>query len=293
MYRLVYGILYLVSRLPLPVLYLFSDFVWAVLYYGIGYRKKVVRYNLSVAFPQKTKAERKQIARKFYRNFTDSFIESIKALSASPAFIQKHFTGDFSVFEDLYKKGVQKVQLHSGHNFNWEYGNLSLPLKTPYLFLGVYMPISNKTLDRVFYRLRIRTGAQLLSATNIRSEILPYRNERYVLALIADQNPAEPRNAFWVNFFNRPTPFLRAPENGARRGNIPVVFCYFRKEKRGHYRIFFHLAEERPSTTNVGELTKQYAAFLQNAIEQQPDNYLWSHRRWKWKWKEEYGKLIE
>ena len=292
MYRLVFGILYLVSLLPLPVLYLFSDLVWAVLYYGIGYRKSVVRYNLSVAFPHKTEKEKEQIARKFYRNFTDSFIESVKALSAPPGFIREHFTGDFSVFEELYKKGVQKVQLHSGHNFNWEYGNLSLPLETPYLFLGVYMPISSKILDRVFYRLRVRTGARLLSATNIRSEILPYRNERYVLALIADQNPAEPRNAFWVNFFNRPTPFLKAPESGARRGNSPVVFCYFRKEKRGYYRIVFQLAEETPSTTKAGELTKQYAAFLQSAIERQPDNYLWSHRRWKWDWKEEYGKVI-
>lgn len=293
MYYLVYGLLYLLSLLPLRVLYLFSDLVCALLYYAIGYRRKVVRYNLSVAFPAKTEGERKAIAKKFYRSFTDSFIESVKALSASPHFIRTHFTGDFSLFEDLYKKGVQKVQLHSGHNFNWEYGNLRLPLQLPYLFLGVYMPISSRVLDRVFYKLRARTGARLLSATNIRSELLPYRNERYVLALIADQNPAEPRNAFWVNFFNRPTPFLRAPENGARRGNVPVVFCSFQKERRGYYRIFFHLAEKTPAATKVGELTKKYAAFLQSAIEQQPENYLWSHRRWKWNWKEEYGKVIE
>ncbi|HVF97657.1 MAG TPA: lysophospholipid acyltransferase family protein [Flavisolibacter sp.] len=291
MYYVVYGLLYLLSLLPLGVLYLFSDLAFLVIYYLIGYRKKVVHYNLSIAFPAKSDAERAVIAKKFYLNFTDSFIETIKAISASPGFIKKHFTGDFSVFDELYKKGVKKVQLHSGHNFNWEFGNLSLPLHFQYTFLGVYMPITNKTFDKVFYKLRSKTGAKLLSAPHIRSELLPYRNDTYVLALIADQNPSNPQNAFWVPFFNRPTPFLRAPENGARRGNTPVVFCFFRKERRGYYRIFFHLAAENPATTTVGELTKAYAAFLQKAIEQQPDNWLWSHRRWKWEWKEEYGKL--
>lgn len=293
MYHVVYGVLYLFSLLPLRLLYLFSDLAYILVYYIIGYRKKVVRYNLSIAFPNKTEEERKGIEKKFYRNFIDSFIETIKALSASPDFIRRRFYGDYSVFEKLAEKGVQKVQMHSGHNFNWEYANLSFPLHSVYPMLTVYMPITSSLFDRIFYRIRTRTGAKLISATNIRSEILPFRNEKYALALLADQNPGEPRNAFWVKFFNRPTPFVRAPESGARRGNIPVVFSYFQKEKRGHYRIHFHLATETPSATKVGELTKQYALYLQQAIEKQPENWLWSHRRWKWEWKEEYGKVVE
>ncbi|HEX8316528.1 MAG TPA: lysophospholipid acyltransferase family protein [Flavisolibacter sp.] len=292
MYYLVYGPLYLLSLLPLRILYLFSDVAYFFVYYVIGYRKEVVYHNLSIAFPNKTEAGRKKIAKRFYRNFADSFIETIKAFTASHQFIRERFTGDFSVFEDLYKKGVQKVQLHSGHNFNWEYANLGIPLHLVYPLLTVYMPISNKTFEGIFYKMRAKTGAKLLSALNIRSEILPYRNEKYVLALVADQNPGDPRNAFWVNFFGRPTPFVRAPENGARRGNIPVVFCYFKKVKRGYYQIYFQLGEENPSTTKVGELTKRYADFLQWSIEQQPENWLWSHRRWKWEWKEEYGRVL-
>lgn len=293
MYYLVYGPLYLLSLLPLRVLYLLSDFAYFVIYYVIGYRKKVVRYNLSVAFPNKDDEERRRIEKKFYKNFTDSFIETVKAFSASPQFIKKHFAGDFSVFDELDKKGVQKVQLHSGHNFNWEYGNLRVALHPAYTMLTVYMPITSEVFNRMFYKMRSKTGAKLLSATNIRAEILPHRHEKYVLALVADQNPGHPKSAYWVNFFGRPTPFVKAPESGARRGNIPVVFCYFRKERRGYYTIHFHLAEDQPSTTPVGELTKKYAAFLQKAIEDQPDNWLWSHRRWKWHWKEEYGKVIE
>jgi KDO2-lipid IV(A) lauroyltransferase len=293
MYHLVYGALYLLSLLPLRLLYMFSDLAYVLVYYIIGYRKDVVRHNLAIAFPAKTEAERTAIAKKFYHNFTDSFIETIKAFSASPQFIKKHFTGDFSVFDELFKEGVQKVQLHSGHNFNWEYANLGIPLQLPYFLLTVYMPITNKLFDRMFYRMRSKTGAKLLSATNIRSEILPHRHEKYVLALVADQNPGHPKSAYWVNFFGRPTPFVKAPESGARRGNIPVVFCSFQKEKRGYYRISFRLAEKEPSATAVGDLTKRYAAFLQDAIQRQPENWLWSHRRWKWDWKEEYGKVID
>ena len=104
------------------------------------------------------------------------------------------------------------MQVHSGHNFNWEYANLSIPLNIPYALLTVYMPISNQWFDKIFYRMRAKTGAKLISAINIRNELLPHRNEKYALALVADQNPGDARNAFWVNFFNRPTPFVRAPE---------------------------------------------------------------------------------
>lgn len=292
MYYVIYVPLYLLSLLPLRLLYLLSDLAYILIYYVIGYRKKVVHYNLSIAFPKKSDRERKTIAKKFYKGFTDNFIETIKAFSAGDSFIRKHFTGDFSVFDYLYNKGLQKVQLHSGHNFNWEYANLSIPLHLVYPLLTVYMPITNKMFDRMFYKMRVKTGAKLLSAINLRSEILPHRNEKYVIALVADQNPGDPRNAFWINFFNRPTPFLRAPESGARRGNIPVVFCYFTREKRGYYKIHFWLADENPAATKVGELTKKYVDFLQLSIDKQPENWLWSHRRWKWDWKEEYGKII-
>lgn len=249
-------------------------------------------YNLSIAFPQKSENERKIIAKKFYKNFTDSFIETIKLFSADASFIKKHFTGDFSVFDTLYEKGVHKVQLHSGHFFNWEYANVSIPLHLNYKLITVYMPLTNKTLDKIFMKVRVKTGAILLPATDMRNAMIPYRNERAVIALVADQNAGVPQNAFWLNFFNKPAPFVKGPENGARRSSVPVVFCYFSKWKRGYYTIHFHLASENPASTQHGELTKQYVAYLKEAICRQPDMWLWSHRRWKYDWQPEYGKII-
>ena len=73
MYYLIYGPIYLLSLLPLRVLYMLADFVYVVLYYLVGYRKKVVMKNLEIAFPEKTGAERIRIAKNFYKNFISVF----------------------------------------------------------------------------------------------------------------------------------------------------------------------------------------------------------------------------
>lgn len=290
-YYVVYGLLYLLSLLPLRVLFLFSDFAYIILYYIVGYRKKVVHYNLSIAFPDKPESERKEIAKRFYKNFTDNFIETIKLLSADVAYINEHFTGDYSIFEQLYQQG-RKSQVHLGHNFNWEMANVAVAANISQQLLTLYMPIESKIFDRLFLKLRSVTGVVMLPATKIRSAILPWRNTQYSLALVADQSPAEPTNAYWVSFFGRPTAFLRAPENGARVGNLPVIFSSFIKTKRGHYHGFFELAEDSPASLPKGELTKRYAQYLEAFIRKHPDMYLWSHRRWKLVWKEEYGAPI-
>jgi KDO2-lipid IV(A) lauroyltransferase len=119
MYYIVYGSLYVFSLLPLRILYLFSDFAFFLMYYVFGYRKKIVMDNLRHAFPEKNEKERKDIARKFYRNLTDTFLESIKLISISKRGIQKHIDADLSVIERLHREG-RKCQEHLGHNFNWE-----------------------------------------------------------------------------------------------------------------------------------------------------------------------------
>lgn len=291
MYYVVYGLLYVFSLLPLRVLFVFSDLAYIILYHLINYRKKVVQYNLSVAFPDKSEEERIAIAKKFYRNLADSFIETIKLISADSTFVNKHFEADYSVFEQVFRSG-KKSHIHSGHNFNWEFANLALASNIPQKLLTVYMPIENKIMNRLFLAIRAKTGAALLPATNIRTSILPWRKEQYALGLVADQKPAWPDNAYWINFFGRPTAFVRAPENGARTANLPVIFSHFTKTKRGFYRGYFSLAEENPATLEKGALTVKYVRYLEQVIKDHPDMWLWSHRRWKWDWKPAYGAII-
>jgi KDO2-lipid IV(A) lauroyltransferase len=248
--------------------------------------------NLLRAFPEKTEEERKKIARKFYRNFTDNFIEFIKLLSASPAFIDKHFTGDYSLLHKLYEEG-KRSQVLLAHCFNWELACVAIARQVRQLLLVVYMPIGSKLLNRLFIKIRSGTGAVLLPATDMKNSLIPYRNKLYMLGLVADQNPGYPNKAYWLNFFGKPTPFVKGPESGARKGNTPVLFCKFIKEKRGYYKIIFEMGEENPALLAEGEMTKKYVAYLSKFICEHPEMWLWSHRRWKWDWKPEYGPIIK
>jgi KDO2-lipid IV(A) lauroyltransferase len=291
MYYIIYGALYILSLLPLRVLYLLSSFAYFIIYHVASYRKRVVMQNLQLAFPEKTDEERTLIAKKFYKNFCDTFIETIKLVSAGKNFIEKHFTADYAVFEKLYAAG-KKCQIHTGHNFNWEIANLSMAANIPFDFLGVYMPIENKAVDRLFKKFRTKTGTILLPATDMRTAILPWRNKQYALGLIADQSAGNLHKAYWVPFFGKPAPFVRGPESGARLGNIPVVFGHFTKKKRGYYQGHYFLAEENPRQLPDGELTRKYIRYLEEVVREHPEMWLWSHRRWKHEWHPDYKPII-
>jgi KDO2-lipid IV(A) lauroyltransferase len=290
MYYIVYGLLYLLSLLPLPVLYVISDAFYIIIYYFIGYRKNVVMANLSIAFPAKTEAEKKRIAKKFYHNFIDNFVEAIKMISAGDKFILKRFQGNFEVVNEIYKTG-KSCHLLLGHTFNWEWGNHAAGLQLDYKFLVVYMPIANKIIDRIFYKLRTRGKTVLLSAHQMRRDMMEHRNSQYALALAADQNPGGPDKAYWLNFFGQPSPFVTGPEKGARAGGLPVVFCYIKKPRRGYYDLEFTLGTENAAELEPGELTTMFVRYLESVIRKQPDMWLWSHKRWKHRWKDEYKKL--
>jgi len=288
MYYLLYGPLYLLSLLPMRALYILADGIYGLLYYGFGYRKDVVMSNLLIAFPDKTQAERTRIAKKFYRNFIDSFVEVIKLISASEAFLQKRFTIDADILKELHDSG-KSCQIHLGHTFNWEWGQLVLTKLTRYKILVVYMPISNANFERLFYKLRTRSGNAFLPATDMKKAICPYLDKQYLMALVADQNPGNPARSYWLNFFGRPTPFVSGPEKGAQSSGLPVVFACIEKPRRGHYHATLKLGCKDASALPEGELTRNYVHYLETVIRRNPDMWLWSHRRWKHAWKEEYA----
>ncbi|MEK0422248.1 MAG: hypothetical protein RLZ95_158 [Bacteroidota bacterium] len=282
MYFVVYSLLYLVSLLPWRVLYFFSDFVAFFLKHVIQYRVNVVHQNIAIAFPQKSEKERRQIANSFYQQFTDSFIETIKLLSISDKTFQKRFTSNVEVLNDLYATG-QSVQIMAGHFFNWEYANWGVAKYGKYPFIAVYMPLSNKAFNKLIYDLRARYGSILIPATNFRTQFHKYANEGpYAMALAADQNPGNPLQAYWVNFFGRLTPFVKGPEKGAKLNNTAQVFVHFYRTKRGYYHSEYEVMTTSPNYFKDGQLTALYVKVLEDKIKLNPSNYLWSHRRWKY-----------
>lgn len=289
MYYVVYGLLYLLSLLPMWLLYGLSDGIAFLLYAVIRYRRGVVLSNLAIAFPDRSEAERLRLARRFYRNFTDNFIETIKLLSAGPRFLQKRFTLDNPELLDYFYDQGRKLQLHLGHCFNWEIANAAMPPHTRYVFLVAYMPVENRIFERLFKHLRGKTGSVLLPATRMNKAIIPFRHQQYMLVLVADQAPSGVENSYWLNFFDRPTAFIRGPERGARIADIPAVFVRFYKPRRGYYRAELITIAEHPRDLPEGELTRRFARLLEDAIRKQPDGWLWSHKRFKFAWNESFA----
>ena len=150
MYYIIYPLIYLFSLLPFFILYGLSDLIAFILYYVIRYRRAIVNNNLKIAFPEKTDAEREKIAKRFYRYFIDTMIESIKLISLSKKELQRRNTGTYDLINGLLAKG-KSINILGGHQFNWEIGSLLYSCHINIPMTAIYMPISNKVVNKIFY----------------------------------------------------------------------------------------------------------------------------------------------
>lgn len=280
MYYILYPFFYLLSLLPWRILYAISNGLYFIVYYLIGYRKEVVFKNLQIAFPEKTDEERLKIAKEFYKNFVDTFIETIKLITVTDKDIEKRCLFDATVLNKL-QKTQQNIQFHTGHFFNWEFVNLIVAKKFIGKFIGVYMPLSNKAIDKIVYNMRSKYNTVLVSATEFKNNFHNYNKEPYALGLAIDQKPGNIKNAVWTNFFGKMTPFYTGPEKGAVRMNTAVILVNFYRIKRGFYKIDYEILTTNPRELPNGFITKKSIEYIEDCIKQRPANYLWSHRRWK------------
>lgn len=283
MYYFYYSLLFLLSLLPDRLLYLIGDGFYLFVYYIVGYRKKVVFSNLLIAFPDKTPDERTRIAKEFYHQFINTMIETILLISMSNRRFDKRVTSNAEVLNKYINSG-KNVQLHTAHFFNWEMINLGVARKSLFPFVGIYMSFTNKSFDRIMFQMRKRFNTILIPASHFKDRFHEYVKGKYALGLVADQNPARIDKAYWLSFFNKITAFTSGPERGARANDTVVIFISIQQPKRGFYYLHYELITETPRLLPEGELTKIYVAKLEEAIRNNPSNYLWSHRRWKWEY---------
>ncbi|RYG31899.1 MAG: lipid A biosynthesis acyltransferase, partial [Chitinophagaceae bacterium] len=180
MYPIVYGIFYLISLLPLFVLYGIADFAFFILYYVLGYRTKVVMANLETAFPEKTIEERKTIARAFYRNLTQTFVETLKMLSISGKAFDKMYSLDLSAVNNLIDHG-KRIQVHSGHQMNWEMANLAFAKNAGSRWVAIYLRQKSEVMDKLLLRIRSRFGGTFISAQGFQNDFKKLTDSQYML----------------------------------------------------------------------------------------------------------------
>ena len=283
-YYIFYGAIWLITLLPLKVLYIFSDILYIPLYYFLSYRKKVVCGNLRNAFPWKSEQDIRSIRKKFYKHLADLFIESFKLVHLSKSELMKRFTvSNLELLERLKKENRDTIAI-LGHYNNWEW-LAALPLYTDYKAISIYKPLQNKYFNGFINGLRSKHGMGLTPMSNIMREIIQNRRDKIntVSAFLTDQTPVRSEIKYWTTFLNQDTPVYLGPEKVASKFDMAIVFFHIQKIKRGYYNLNIELMFEHTAGLREYEITEAHVKKLEEIITDKPEYWIWSHRRWKHK----------
>jgi KDO2-lipid IV(A) lauroyltransferase len=280
---LYYILLKPISLLPHRVLYGVSNFFFVVIYYLVGYRKKVVFKNLQNSFPEKSKAELKDIMKKFYKHFCDLVMESVKNFSISKASAERRMlTVDEEVMNRYAEKG-QSVLLCGGHYANWEFWAVAGPLPLKHNVVALYKKLRNDYFDKKMQESRGKFGLRLVRTLDT-GELFKNEHDKNIAVVFGfDQSPANPKKCVWVTFLGQETGALYGAEKYAKDYNLPIIYAEQNKLSRGHYQIRYELLTENPREFANGEITQLLHTRLEQDIRKAPEYWLWSHKRWKHK----------
>lgn len=271
-------LLWLVSIVPLKVLYIKS----LILSNFFFYRNHIIKSNIDNAFNNSNIDHKKQIIKGFRRYFLNLICEIIKMISVNNSFYNNRITIKNIEILDQYYDRNQTIVLMMGHHNNWEWAGQIISIKSKQKFVSVYKKLSSSFFDYLMINLRKKNGADVIEMNDIIKHIYDDK-ECKIIGLIADQNPIVTYSTTWTKFFKQSVPVIDGPEKIARKLNFPVLFCNMNKIKDGYYTISFEVIDENPKTSNSGDITNKFFNRLEEKIKEEPNNYLWSHNRWKHK----------
>ena len=281
-YIIVYPFLWLISILPFRLLYAFSDVICFFLYTVFGYRKKVVRDNLKLVFPEKSEVEIKNIMRTFYHHFCDMMVEAIKSLTISEKAMRKRFTfANIEVIKTIEQQD-RSIALLCAHYGSWEW---IFVLQTYVNSRGnaVYKRLKNKYFDRLVKRIRAKYNSYLVTTKDIIPELTELKKQgiNSITGFVGDQSPKPDKAYHWTEFMGIKVPVYTGAEMLAKRLDMAVVFFRVKRLKRGFYETTFELITMNPKEYPNYHITDHYLKLVEKQIYEAPEYYLWTHKRWK------------
>jgi len=277
-------LLRVLSHLPFWLLYIISDLLYIFIYYLIRYRRKIVYLNLGNSFPEKSEKEISYIARQFYKNLSDFIVETLKLITINEKSLQDIIHIDDSardLIENCYNNSRQMIIL-SGHCFNWEVVSV-LPKITDYKVLITYKMLSNQYFDKLFKTMREKYGGIAVNFRHVYRVIKEYENnsELTLTWISTDQRPQPESNKISVKFLNQNTFFYNGVDGIAKKTNSVVFFTELTKSSRKKYQLKLHLITDKPRECDSTYIIERYAKYMEELLQQKPDNWLWTHQRWK------------
>jgi len=273
---------WIITLLPFCILYVISDLLYLILYYFASYRRKVVATNLKNSFPEKSEKELRKIEKKFYRHLADLFLETFKLSHLSEKEFRKRFTvSNLEVIERLYEQKRDIVAV-MGHYSNWEWLSI-FPSYTKYKTISIYKPLQNEYFDAFINKIRSKHRMVLSPMSSIIREIISNRKNgvNTISVFISDQIPVKAEIQYWTNFLNQDTPVYLGIEKVAVKYDMAIVYFNIQKVKRGYYNLDIELLFDQTSGLPPHVITDTHVRRLEEIINDKPEYWIWSHRRWK------------
>jgi len=269
--------------MPFPLLYVFSDFLFFVMFRLVGYRRKVVFDNLKNSFPEKEEKELNEIEKKFFKHFCDLIVESIKGFTISEEEVLKRMTySNKEVLENLAKKN-KSVTFIGGHFGNWELLAVTIAQTIPHTVKALYTPLKGKYWDDKITASRSRFGLKMFTIQNVKVLRDSLEGELSAVIFGSDQSPSNPKRAYWLKFLNQDTGVQFGAEKHAKDFDTAVIYGAITKNKRGYYNTEFIQLFENVGDLEYGAVIESFSKTLEEKIRENPHYYLWTHRRWKHK----------
>lgn len=281
----IYLFCYPLAMLPLFVLYLLGGPLYLVLNYLVRYRRKVVDGNLRKSFPEKTVRERLRIRNRYYWHLTQIAMEMMKMLVMSRKNLRRRYRCSNPELVNRYYDEGRSVILMSSHHNNWEWMILALDSMFKHHGVGVGKANTDKSFERVVNLARTRYGTEVVFADTVRETFQRYDDEGVPVAymMLSDQSPNSRKKCYVTEFLHQKTGVIYGAEYFARKYNMPVLYYEVVKERLGCYRVDIQLITDDPKACEPYAITQRYVDLLEQTIRQHPQYWLWSHRRWKFK----------
>ncbi len=282
LFIIVYPLVWIISRLPMRVLYIVSDFFFLLIFYVFNYRKKVVMQNLTLAFPEKDEKEKRRIMKAFFKHFIDIMIESVKGLSISEKEMQRRYIFKNPEFVKKYVTEGRSIAMVGAHQANWEW-SISMPLWVKVNSYAAYTKLANPYFEKVVKRMREKFGFIGYKTTNTVKGMQKNFNDgtQGLYLLLSDQSPQLHKTFYWSSFLGIKVPVHTGAEMLSKRFNMVIINYSVTKVKRGYFEVEFDLISDQPNDHKNFELTEKYLRITERNIRKQPEFYLWSHRRFK------------
>lgn len=246
-------------------------------------RRRLVRENLTLAFPEKSAAEIERLAGDAFAHLGGLTADLLRSGTAPLERILSRIEVVGFEHARAAASSGRGAFFATPHLGNWEWSPLVTGANGVPATI-VARPSDNPLLDAHLTAMRERTGCRIVSKRNSGLALLKTLRRGGVVGILADQR-ARPPDAALVPFFGRPAWTTTAIARLVERTGALILPVVCLRTGPGRYRIVYSQALDPrtfpPEDRGVVALTARITALVESQIRQAPEQWLWLHDRWR------------